>query len=293
MEPEYLKTIAEALACIAASKAPSKQGLGFGPAPKGQSYVFCNRNNGGSWYTLDENSKPVNIEHKALTGYIRKLEFKETIRRNEKSHKLHCYIEGDQLYVLEGSATAHFSKGLLSAIASLTPSQLKQPITLVPSPSTETAEVLFCNLYEGDKQVFAPYNDETDWKQISRAALDVVKAANGELTTAGETTPSVVDELQSHAPVIENVSAAIAEPLPAQKLGFDVNNAIRRVCATATQAGFTEKARDAMLLHNGGYSSKKDIKTQADLDKVLSWINEPGYAEQWNNWIAAQAEVAA
>jgi hypothetical protein len=292
MESEYLKTIAEALTQIAASKAPSKQGLGFGPAPKGQSYVFCNRNHGGIWYTLDENSKPVNIEHKALTGYIRKLEFKETIRRNEKSHKLHCYIEGDQLYVLEGSATAHFSKGLLSAIASLAPSQLKQPITLVPSPSTETAEVLFCNLYEGDKQVFAPYNDETDWKKVSRAALDVVKAANGELTTAGETAPSVVAQLQNETPVIESAPPAIAEPLPAQKPGFDVNNAIRQVCAAATKAGFTEKSRDAMLA-NEGYSSKKEIKTQADLTKVLGYIATPGFAELWNNYIAAQAEVAA
>jgi hypothetical protein len=132
------------------------------------------------WYTLDSQSQPVNIEHPALTGYIRKLEFKETVRRNEKSHKLICTIEADHLYVLEGSAKAHFCKGLLSAIAFLSPEQLKHPITLVPQPSTENAEVLFCNVYQDDKQVFAPYDDQTNWKLASRAAIDGVRVANGE-----------------------------------------------------------------------------------------------------------------
>jgi hypothetical protein len=180
METEILSAIAHELHRIADAQSPAKQTLGFGPAPKSQVYVFCNRKHGGIWYTLDSASQPVNIEHQSLTGYIRKMEFKETVRRNEKSHKLHCYIEADQLYVLEGSATAHFSKGLLSAISFLSPAQLKQPITLVPQPSTENAEVLFCNVYQDGKQVFAPYDDQTDWKLTSRAAIDGVRIANGE-----------------------------------------------------------------------------------------------------------------
>jgi hypothetical protein len=126
-------------------------------------------------------AKAVNIEAQALTGYVRKLGFHEKVRRNEKTHKLHCTIEADQLYVLEGSATAHFSKGLLSAISSLTPEQLKQPITIVPQPSTENAEVLFCNVYQDDKQIFAPYDDQTNWKRVSRFALDAVWIANPDL----------------------------------------------------------------------------------------------------------------
>jgi hypothetical protein len=179
-EAQALASIAQELRQIKEALAPTKQVLGFGAAPKNQVYVFCNRKNGGLWYTLNSESQPVNIEHSALTGVIRKLEFKETVRRGEKSHKLHCYIEADQLYVLEGSAVAHFSKGLLSAIAFLSPEQLRQPLTIVPQPSTENAEVLFCNVYQGDKQVFAPYDDQTDWKRVSRTAIDGVKAANGE-----------------------------------------------------------------------------------------------------------------
>jgi hypothetical protein len=179
MDAASLNAIALELRRIADAKAP-RQLLGFGPAPKSQVYVFCNRKHGGVWYSLDDKSHPINIEHPALTGIIRKLEFKETIRRNEKSHKLHCYIEADRLYVLESSATAHFSKGLLNAIALLTPSELKQMVTIVPQPSTENPEVLFCNLYQGDKQVFAPYDEQTDWKRVSRTAIDAVKAANDE-----------------------------------------------------------------------------------------------------------------
>jgi hypothetical protein len=179
MENETLAAIAQSLHQIAQAMVP-KQTLGFGPAPKSQVYVFCNRKNGGVWYHLDDRSQPINIEHPALTGYVRKLEFKETVRRNEKSHKLHCYIEADKLYVLESSATAHFSKGLLSALAFLSPQALQQPITIHPQASTENAEVLFCNVYEGDRQIFAPYDDQTDWKRVSRGAIDNVKAANVE-----------------------------------------------------------------------------------------------------------------
>jgi hypothetical protein len=179
MDTQALNAIVAELRRIADAKAP-QQLLGFGPAPKTQVYVFCNRKHGGVWYTLNEQSQPVNIEHPALTGYIRKLEFKETIRRNEKSHKLHCYVEADRLYVLESSATAHFSKGLLNAIALLSAQDLQQPLTIHPQASTENAEVLFCNMYQGDRQVFAPYDDQTDWKRVSRAAIDVVKAAHGE-----------------------------------------------------------------------------------------------------------------
>jgi hypothetical protein len=172
-----MSQLIEQLRRIADAQAPPKK-LGFGEAPKTTRYVFCNRKHGGVWYSLNDQSQPVNIEHPALTGYIRKLEFKETIRREEKSHKLHCYIEADRMYVLESSATAHFSKGLMSAIAQVTPDELKEPITIHPQASTENGEVLFCNLYQGDRQVFAPYDDQTDWKRVAGAAKKNVELAN-------------------------------------------------------------------------------------------------------------------
>jgi hypothetical protein len=64
-EAAALEAIAHELKRIADAQSPTKQTLGFGPAPKSQVYVFCNRKHGGSWYTLNQDSQPVNIEHPA------------------------------------------------------------------------------------------------------------------------------------------------------------------------------------------------------------------------------------
>lgn len=181
-EAQALVAIAQAIEHLTEALAPSKQLLGFGAAPRTTQYVFCNRTHGGVWYTLDSQNQPVNIEHQALTGYIRKLEFVKAQRRGKEVCKLHCTVEAEQTYVLESAHDSNFSKGLLSGIAALPPEQLKQPLTIVPQPSAQQAEVLFCNVYQCDRQVFAPYDDQTDWRLCSRAAIDAVKAANGEAT---------------------------------------------------------------------------------------------------------------
>jgi hypothetical protein len=179
-EAEALEKILKELQQIRADLAPTRQTLGFGAAPRSEVWVFCNREKGGLWYTLDSQGQAVNIEHSALTGYIRKLEFTKPVRRGEETDKLNCIIEGDKIYVLESGAAVQFSKGLLNAIASLSPDALKQPITIVPEPSGKNEEVLFCNIYQGDEQVFAPYDEQTNWRKVSRTAIDAVKAANSE-----------------------------------------------------------------------------------------------------------------
>ncbi len=182
MDTEALSAIAQQLQRIAEALAPaSQQKLGFGDAPKKIIYVFCNRNKGGLWYTLNSQSQPVIIQHQSLTGYVRELEFVTTRRRNEPSNKLHCIVEANQnTYILESKHDSNFSKGLLSAIAKLTPEALRQPLTIVPEPSSKLPEVLFSNVYQNGKQIFGQYDEQTDWKRVSRAALDVVRAANPE-----------------------------------------------------------------------------------------------------------------
>lgn len=177
---EALTIIAQQQLRIANAQDPPKQTLGFGAAPKNFVYVFCNRNQGGIWYTLNEQNQPVNIEHLALTGYVRKLEFAKVKRRGSDVCKLHFTIEAEQTYILESAYDSNFSKGLIKAIAFLSPAELCQPITIVPQPSAQTAEVLFCNVYQGNKQVFAPYDEHTVWKEVGRAAIDAVRAANPE-----------------------------------------------------------------------------------------------------------------
>ena len=180
MNEQTLERILQELQQLRADIAPNKQKLGFGEAPRSVQFLFCNRNKGGVWYTLDQQGQPVNVDASSLTGYLRKLEFKEVVRRNEKTHKLHLTLEGDRIYCLESSSKAHFSKGLISAILLLTPSELMQPLTIVPQPSTENGEVLFCNVYQGSKQIFAAYDDKTDWKIAARAAVEAVRLANRE-----------------------------------------------------------------------------------------------------------------
>jgi hypothetical protein len=179
-EAEALEKILKELQQLRADLVPTQQKLGFGPVPKSEVWIFCNREKGGLWYSLDSQGQAVNIEHPALTGYIRKLEFTKPVRRGEETDKLNCIIEGDKFYVLESGAAVQFSKGLLNAIASLSPETLKQPITIVPEPSTKNDEVLFCNIYQGDEQVFAPYDEQTNWRKVSRTAIDAVKTANSE-----------------------------------------------------------------------------------------------------------------
>jgi hypothetical protein len=180
MEAETLEEILQELQQLRADLIPAKQSLGFGPAPKSEVWVFCNRDKGGLWYTLDSQGQAINIEHPALTGYIRKLEFTKPVRRGEETDKLNCIIEGDKRYVLESGAAVQFSKGLLNAIASMSLEALKQPITIMPEASTKNDEVLFCNVYQGDEQIFAPYDEHTNWRQVSRNVIDAVKAVNCE-----------------------------------------------------------------------------------------------------------------
>jgi hypothetical protein len=180
MNEVALNMIATELRRIADAMTPVQQSLGFGPAPKQIRHVYCDRKHGGLWYTLDTLNNPTVIEHRALTGYVRSLEFKASIDQGAKVYTLYCTLEADNFYVLESLSTAHFSKGLLSAIAVLTPEQLQQPITVVPQVLPESEDVLYCQVYQGERQVIAPYDEQTDWKRVSKTALNSVKLATSE-----------------------------------------------------------------------------------------------------------------
>jgi hypothetical protein len=152
--------------------------LGFGNSPRPQ-YVYCNRTNGGNWYTLNDAREPVSIPHTALTGIVEGLRFEEVERRGKGTWKTHLTVRADKTYILECGSDSQFSKGILAGLASLTPAQLRQPITIEPQPHEEDEILLFCRIYVGGERVNAPYNGSTDWRAIARKALDGVKAATG------------------------------------------------------------------------------------------------------------------
>lgn len=152
--------------------------LGFCDAPS-TLWIYANRSNGCTWYSIrDGEVSP--IEQGALTGYLQDLKFEKVERRGKETIKLQAFIKGDRPYCVESGYDSHFSKGLLSAIATLTPEQLKLPITISPQPGTTDEAVLFARVYVGSEPVRATYDDETNWRAISQTAIAIVKSAKSD-----------------------------------------------------------------------------------------------------------------
>jgi hypothetical protein len=106
------------------------------------------------------------------------LRFENTERRKKESCKLLITVQADRTYILESGYDTHFSKCILAAIATLTPEQLYSPITLQPHPGTTDESVLFCRVWVNSELVMASYNEQSDWREISKQAIAVTKAAN-------------------------------------------------------------------------------------------------------------------
>ena len=145
-------------------------------------WIYANRSNGCEWYTMrDGEVEPV--QQSALTGYLQELKFEKVERRGKETIKLQVFIKADRLYCVESGYDSHFSKGLLSSVATLTDQQLKQPITIAPQPGSDEA-VLFCRVFVGSEPVRATYDEQTNWREISRSAIDHVKAASQTVATS-------------------------------------------------------------------------------------------------------------
>ncbi|AUB35434.1 hypothetical protein COO91_01314 [Nostoc flagelliforme CCNUN1] len=142
----------------------------------GSCKIYCNRHNGSLWYTLN-NSEASAITQTALTGYLKELKFEKCERRGKEVYKLLITIQADRPYILESGHDTHFAKSVLAAIATLTPQQLYSPITLQPQPGTTDENVLFCRVWVESELVIASYNEETNWREVSKQALAVTKAA--------------------------------------------------------------------------------------------------------------------
>lgn len=150
--------------------------LGLLHASPGSLKIYANRTNGGLWYTLQD-GQPAVLDAVALTGYLKELKFEETTRRGKQVFKLLCQLEGDRPYIIESGHDSHFSKGLLSAVARLGGGELAQPVTIEPRAADEET-VLFCSLYLGNTHIYAPYSEETDWREVSKQAIANVATCN-------------------------------------------------------------------------------------------------------------------
>jgi hypothetical protein len=164
--------------------APRKYTLGFGESPRPK-YIYCNRSQGGLWYSLadDANRTPQPIPHPALTCLVDRLEFKQVERRGRETWKTHLHVRSDRPYILESGYDSNFSRSLISALAVMTALQLQQPIT-IEAQAADTEEVLFCRVYVNNELVFAPWDEQTDWRKIARRAIANVDGAMGRVRLA-------------------------------------------------------------------------------------------------------------
>ena len=135
--------------------------------------VYCNRSNGGLWYTVVDGQVQV-INSTALTGYLTDISFPKVERRGKECIKLQVTLTGDRPYLLEAGHDSHFSRGFLSAVALLLPTQLRQPITISPQAG-EDDSVLFCRIFSDNQLIKATYDAGTDWALVARAAVSAVR----------------------------------------------------------------------------------------------------------------------
>ncbi len=154
----------------------TKPKLGLHSDNPGGMKIYCNRQHGSLWYTL-QNGEPVPVQATALTGYLRRLSFETCTRRNREVSKLLITIQGDIPYVLECGSDTQFCKGILAAVASLSPNQLSNLLTISPQPGDDD-KVLFARVFIGGQLILTKYSEDSDWRDIAKQALANVKGAN-------------------------------------------------------------------------------------------------------------------
>ena len=158
-------------------KAPPQQQplvrpLGFGESPSGLA-IFCNRANTNTWYTLNSDTQPVELPYPALTGYLTSIEFIKGVYKKKPTCKLRFRMMAHRPCTLEAGSESTFTKGFLSAIASLTPEQLHNPITIEAIPA-DGENVLFCAVWLGTQKVYQPWDEQTNWREVAKKAKDNV-----------------------------------------------------------------------------------------------------------------------
>jgi hypothetical protein len=138
--------------------------------------VYCNRDRcpGALWYTV-VNGEPVPFPYKAIRGYLTGLKFEQVERRGKPAWKLYTTLNCG--YELESGYDSVFSKGLLSAIASLTPEQVQQPVTIGVAPGDDESVLLSRFWLADDSLAFAKWDEQTDWRAVAQTAKQLVTAA--------------------------------------------------------------------------------------------------------------------
>jgi len=151
--------------------------------------VYCNRTKGGLWFTVS-NGEPVKVDavsFQSKPGGLRGLNIYEANRGGKDGWKVGLLLEDEnsQVYKFETGSGTSFARGMLWAIASLSPEQAQNgQIGINPTPadpaktkSSNPGSILYCNmLCDGVELPIFMGEGRPDWQQIAQIALS---KANG------------------------------------------------------------------------------------------------------------------
>lgn len=152
--------------------------LGFNSKVNESIYVFLNNKGvtGFVWFTRKDDTN-YGIDAKQFTGYVKDLIVVDSTRKGKEVPKLRLLMEGDKPTTFEIGYGTNTAKCIISAIASLTPKQVKLPITIQPYQSAEEESVVFVSVRcEGDR-VDTRYDSSTDWEAKLAEAKSKIEAA--------------------------------------------------------------------------------------------------------------------
>ena len=138
--------------------------LGFSDRAQPKRLCVEQKDNSLWHFWLDGNE--VEVPQKALTGYVKEVKKVEYKTDYGLIDKLQILVDTGELIIVQSGFSTVFARGFLVAAANLSEQQLKQPLTLeVNSPVTGSKKVVFCNVYDSNRQRVS-WGEGADWQTI-------------------------------------------------------------------------------------------------------------------------------
>jgi hypothetical protein len=223
--------------------------LGFlDSTPDTLTYIYVGATENSCWYFFEtETNTKIAIAHKALAGYLEVLKVSTKEFKEKKQQKLDILIKGDKRYCVRSGLDTNFSRGLLLALANLSPEHLLKPIIIAPKLGQDT---IFASVFdEAGSRVKFDWNADT-------SLLVLVEKINSLLGVKTE---------------FKQSSTEISEPLtkqtPAHKKFHPNNVLIKRI---RTALGY-EANQIIEWLNTKGYSSP-DLAPKEVVDELIETL---------------------
>jgi hypothetical protein len=153
--------------------------------------IHCNREHEGLlwyfWNSGEAKAEQVCPEHYMLMCIPRKLTWLSEEYKGKSSWKMLLEVDAASTsYTLKAGQDSHFTKGLMMALAKLSRKEMDEGIGIAPNASERDEKVLFCHVFHRDKQIFEPYSDATDFREVRKLATTNVNGIAPESFKPGE-----------------------------------------------------------------------------------------------------------